>query len=425
MRAINYATKHEAEFARTLNLTKGRGNNNTICDLISEFDCTAEDVEKVANKTKNKHLTDTNEQYSRTPYATIRALHKIQYCKKHVFGDIPNIVPMSDYAWYFKYTPSKYFEDRIVSKKHMDELLNKNMTMTDDSFRIYAYNKVATLVNGNNYPDKFFTDRLRENKTVYNNLIEPYPLTHIKRVYDGSSVYVEHPYYYVGKNIVSTNNWNYEEPGNARHTTDTEKKQLLDLVAQIKVLCTVMDGEMLDGDTMDILNAKKFGGYYEYLAGSLYDYRKTGHRRSMPQKTRLELFGQVKALEMLLAMGLGIKRKDDSGSNWDIKTSNKRLNKRVQTAYKQFIKAKTVDDRKNIRTLLKRQLEVICNDFMRQAWEVVELKCIEKQDENFENGVAFTKKITPKSNANGFVARKVDLSELLKAKTVVVDKARH
>ena len=186
-----------------------------------------------------------------------------------------------------------------------------------------------------------------------------------------------------------------------------------------------MDGEMLDGDTMDALNVKKFGGYYEYLAGSLYDYRKTGHRRSMPQKTRLELFGQVKALEMLLAMGLGIKRKDDSGSNWDIKTSNKRLNKRIQTAYKQFIKAKTVDDRKNIRTLLKRQLEVICNDFMRQAWEVVELKCIEKQDENFENGVAFTKKSTPKSNANGFVARKVDLSELLKAKTVVVDKARH
>ena len=65
---------------------------------------------------------------------------------------------------------------------------------------------------------------------------------------------------------------------------------------------------------------------------------------------------------------------------------------------------------------------------MRHNLEVVELDCVEKQDEMFEQGgapksVRITK-ASPVANNAPVVSRKVDLSLLVGAKTVTVEKGR-
>lgn len=87
-----------------------------------------------------------------------------------------------------------------------------------------------------------------------------------------------------------------------------------------------------------------------------------------------------------------------------------------------------------MRALLKDQLSILSNDFMGNNLEVVELNCVEKQDEMFGQGKTdiktvnskpSTKVAKPVTSGAPLVRRTFDLSKLASATTTVVEKGRN
>lgn len=427
---FNNATETEKQFCKALHDSHGKANNETIYKLIKDYGCTAEDVLAVANKTKNENfLDDRLARYSQNEYAVGRLLRKQMNKDK--------MLTFRDYEWYFKYMPDEY-KDYPLSNK-----LTLGNTRRLDSERggIYSYQYAMTILNRDKYPSELLTERFKDTE-LYKVFTVPYSLKDdVFVTFDLKNcgirqVGARYTKYY--SKVIDCNVYDYEakdEYGNYSYSTYTSlenQKRLVEQMVQIDLLSAVMENEIytqeeLEKDVIKLENntSKRITHYQDYIFSS---YRRTGSRtHNYPQKVRLELFSQTKSLEMLLGMGLGIKVKENY--SYKLKYSNKKLLRRIQTAYKTFIKAKTVDDRKNMRALLKDQLTILSNDFMGNNLEIVELNCVAKQDELFESGstsvVVSRTKVAPVTSGATFVKKSFDLSKLAQASTQTVEKGRH
>lgn len=442
------------EFLRVVELSHGRGNNHTVWTL-TELGCTAEELLGITNHTKNENYFNTIvTRYSYDDRAIRRIYNKMMDGRNknqrlldafsgwgYRFGDL---------GWYFKYMPEKYKNEPLpIHKEHIRHLFEKSDDQLNDlELSVYAYRYTTTLLERDNYPSKAFCSDLKQT-SLYDELVSPLDWENATVSYDLSNV----TFSYIGKqfkNIFYYMGDFYRDYDLAReNNTDVQnitkgvQLKLLEQVLQLRVLGNVMmtqiytEEQIKDGKEMitDSGREVKAINYFDYLINR---NRKTGTKRNnYPQTARIELFSQTKSLEMLLAMGLGIKLKRDVG--WRV--SNKKLNKRIQTAYKTFIKAKTVDDRKSMRKLLLDQANIIINDFMggSDTFECVMLNCVDKQDEDFEKNMSNAVDIKPikrkqsKSNSNSntssapvkYVKANVSLSDLLNASTTKVEKARN
>lgn len=427
------------EYAELLNRTHGKSDNRTIWNLISEFNCTADDLEGIAKKTKNENYLMNQTLIQNSPCGLKRLISSLKYTKNKDWKTF------RDYEWYFKNMPDEYKDMYIFDSKAIQELFipteySGRHGLGDKGLSLYAYNYGVNLLK-ENYPSDFFVGRLKDS-LLYDSFALPYTYKHchVQRGYsskDGDNIsaraysqrYASHY-----DNILSYLDYDYDKPEYEQsHNWDDAKistktlQGVVEQMVQLDLLSVIMENEIYDQEQLKAKNdgERTIYCYSDYLFSR---YRKTGIRRSNhPQKVRLEFFGQIKALEMLLAMGLGVKLR--SVYSYDVKPSNKKFNKRIQTAYKTFIKAKTVDDRKAIRELLKKQLSIISNDFMGNNLSVVELRCVEKQDEMFESGatkvVASRTKVKPVKSGATFVKKSFDLSKLAQATTQTVEKGRN
>ena len=427
------ATETEKQFCKALHDSHGKANNETIYKLIKDYGCTAEDVLAVANKTKNENfLDDRLARYSQNEYAVGRLLRKQMNKNK--------MLTFRDYEWYFKYMPDEY-KDFPLSNK-----LSLGNTRRLDSERggIYSYQYAMTILNRDKYPSELLAERFKDTE-LYKVFTIPYSLKDdVFVTYDLKNcgirqIGARYTKYY--SKVLDRNVYDYEakdENGNSSYSTYTSlenQKRLVEQMVQIDLLSAVMENEIytqeeLEKDVVEQSSGskKRITHYQDYIFSN---YRRTGSRtHNYPQKVRLELFSQTKSLEMLLGMGLGIKVKENY--SYKLKYSNKKLLRRIQTAYKTFIKAKTVDDRKNMRALLKDQLTILSNDFMGNNLEIVELNCMTKQDELFGQGKTETKTVKvgtktakPVTSGAPLVHRKFDLAKLESATTTVVEKGRN
>ena len=427
------ATETEKQFCKALHDSHGKANNETIYKLIKDYGCTAEDVLAVANKTKNENfLDDRLARYSQNEYAVGRLLRKQMNKNK--------MLTFRDYEWYFKYMPDEY-KDFPLSNK-----LSLGNTRRLDSERggIYSYQYAMTILNRDKYPSELLAERFKDTE-LYKAFTVPYSLKDdVFVTYDLKNcgirqIGARYTKYY--SKVLDRNVYDYEakdENGNSSYSTYTSlenQKRLVEQMVQIDLLSAVMENEIytqeeLEKDVVEQSSGskKRITHYQDYIFSN---YRRTGSRtHNYPQKVRLELFSQTKSLEMLLGMGLGIKVKENY--SYKLKYSNKKLLRRIQTAYKTFIKAKTVDDRKNMRALLKDQLTILSNDFMGNNLEIVELNCMTKQDELFGQGKTETKTVKvgtktakPVTSGAPLVHRKFDLAKLASATTTVVEKGRN
>ena len=411
------------EFTKAIYESKGKANNSTIYNLINDFNCTAEDVKFVAEKTHNLGELKSLGQFRNNEHATRRMVHKCMYATKRD-KRYPRIRPFRDYHWYFRYMPDEYLDEYFVSQDTMEKLLSfNNKTAADipnDIFALYAKNQIYELVNGVNYPSETLLSGLKADNAELKDLFEPYDYkdvtfnynaTDFGMMYRDDNMSANHIVNYHYRNRDEMKPGSYEMP----HTEAKTICKLLDSIAQIRILSAIMDVErkVEEGD-----DDKNFYSYSKYIFDGS---RRTGVGRYNPEGARLELFGQVRSLEMLLDMGLGLYCTDRCGY---VRSSNKKLVKRIQTAYKTFVKSKTVDDRKKMRKLLKRQLEVLINDFMGRSFYVRELKCVDEQDKAFLKGTN-TVKTTHKMASGATEGKTFDLSKLAGAPTKTVEKARH
>lgn len=419
----NEVTDVDREFCRALHDSHGTANNPLIYNLIKDHNCTAEDVFLIAKKTKNEDFLDnTLARYSQSDYAVARRLNKIAQSKT-----AENWRTFRDYSWYFKNVPEEYKDYNITEQLQTVGFFKSDKVVDHRTLSLYVYNYGMSLINGENYPSDFFVERFKTNKTLYETWAEPYKMKDIAISYDGTVATIRNysrPFSRWMDSYMNYCRYDYDRDDGNTQLTGTVQRRVVEQMTQVALLGEIMKNEAY---TQEELSTSNVYSYNDYIFNTS---RKTGTSKyNHPQKIRLEMFGQAKALEMLLCMGLGFKMK--TNSNWDLKVSNKKVLKRIQTAYKTFIKAKTVDDRKAMRKLLKDQLTIIINDFMRNIMEVVELNCVEKQDEMFEQGHkaktvsrARTVTVAP-TNGEPLVHRKFDLSKLATATTTVVEKGRH
>lgn len=428
------ATETDKQFCKALHDSRGKANNETIYKLIKDYGCTAEDVLAVANKTKNENYMDDHlARYAHSEYAVGRLLRK-QMAKKH-------LLTFRDYEWYFKYMPDEYKDYPLNSKL----TLGGTRRMDDERGGIYSYQYAMTILNRDKYPSELLAERFKDTE-LYKEFTVPYSLKDDVYIsYDGKdcgirNIGARYSKYY--SKTMDSNVYDYDikdADGNYSCSTYTRldtQKRLIEQMVQIDLLSAVMENEIytqeeLEKDVVTKENgSKRITHYQDYIFSR---YRRTGSRtHNYPQKVRLELFSQTKSLEMLLGMGLGFKVRENY--SYKLKYSNKKLLRRIQTAYKTFLKAKTVDDRKNMRALLKDQLSILSNDFMGNNLEVVELNCVEKQDEMFGQGKTdiktvnskpSTKVAKPVTSGAPLVRRTFDLSKLASATTTVVEKGRN
>lgn len=428
------------EFVKAIGLTHGRADNETIYNLISNYGCTAEDVERVANKTrKADFLNHTLSRYNRNYKAVLRTLNKMLYSSKRSLSqDSYCKYTFGDYGWYFKNVQEDAKTMPILMNKiDVQQLFDNGKEQWGDAtLSLYTYNYGVSLLERDNYPSKLLYDRFKGTEE-HKEFMYPYNLINLQSHYDLSVVWARTTGRFHDSNLenyMSNYRYNYDTQTSGR-TSRTVQKRLAEQAVQLDVLCSVMKNELytpeelskgVDADDKNIIN------YCIYL---LSRYRKTGTRRhNHPETATIELFSQVKTLEMLLGMGLGIKCK--TKDSWILKNSNKKLNKRIQTAYKTFVKAKTVDDRKAMRGLLKDQANILINDFMGGSsyFECVELNCVKEQDEAFESGApAMVTKATKSGRARTVVStpnapvvkKSFDLSKLASATTSTVEKGRN
>lgn len=417
------ATPQDLEFVKAIHDSHGRANNSTISDLIYRHGCTADDVAMVAKKTHNDAYLKQQAQYSSSAYAKEREVNKFLYCRRQ---DKYNKT-FRDYEWYFKNTPEKYKDLHFYDASLPATILtNRGNKWSDKDLSLYSH-KYTTDVLTANYPSDFFVDRLKENEKLYDTLVRPYGLEDIHFSYDMSSIFIhEFGQYRKYDNYMRYFYYDYDRTDGDTKVTSVTQRRVLEQMVQVNILATVMLNEIYTPEELEKgeKDGRRIDSYADYIFST---HRKTGApKHNHPQKVRLEMFAQTKALEMLLAMGLGLESRHTS--SWDWSVSNKKLVKRIQTAYKTFIKAKTVDERKAMRELLKDQLGIIINDFMRHSFNVVELKCVEKQDEMFEKNstkvVIKSTKAAPITKNQHFVRQSIDLSKLVGATTATVGKGR-
>lgn len=425
------ATETDKQFCKALYDSRGKANNETIYKLIKDYGCTAEDVLVVANKTKNENfLDDRLARYSQNEYAVGRLLRKQMNKKK--------MLTFRDYEWYFKYMPDEYKDYPLNSKL----TFGGTRRMNNECGGIYSYQYATTILNRDKYPSELLAERFKDTE-LYKEFTVPYSLKDdIGVSYNGKdcsirNIGIRYNKYYV--NTMDHNIYDYEIKDadgdysyHAYTRLDTQKR-LIEQMVQIDLLSAVMENEVYTQEELRKDVNEKGATIVHYQDYIFSRYRRTGSKTyNYPQKVRLELFSQTKSLEMLLGMGLGFKVKENY--SYKLKYSNKKLLKRIQTAYKTFIKAKTVDDRKNMRALLKDQLSILSNDFMGNNLEVVELNCVAKQDEMFEQGKTdiktvnskpSTKVAKPVTGGAPLVRRTFDLSKLASATTTVVEKGRN
>ena len=419
-------TDADAEFLKALHDSKGTANNGLIYGLIKNNGCTAEDVRLVAKKTKNEnYLDNTLIRYDRNEYAVKRMMNKM--AQRNLGWST-----FRDYEWYFKNVPEEYKDYFITENLPLNGLFSKDK-LGDKMLGLYSYNYALNLLNKENYPDKFFVERFKATNVGYKTFAEPYNVTDSYMDYSGRTLTVTN-YGHRFKahfDLAIDRFWSdYDREDGKTDLTGTVQRRVLEQMVQADIVAEIMLNECFDEETLrkgKYEDGKKILSYGDYLFSN---YRKTGFAvTNHPQKFRLEMFGQTKALEMLLCMGLGIVPKNEGHYNY--KHSNKKLVKRIQTAYKTFIKAKTVDDRKAMRALLKDQLTILINDFMGNNFTVMELRCVEKQDEMFEKGtggglsVDNKPKVAPVKKNSVYVKKTFDLSKLAQATTKVVEKGRH
>lgn len=431
------------EFVRAIQLSHGKANNSTIYDLIKDYGCTAEDVERITKKTKNsKYLEETLTRYNQNAKAVQRLINKTIYCNHKKLDEGKYIkYTFGDYGWYFKYIPDFAKQMPILMNECDFKALFDNSTnrFGDRALSVYCYNYATTLLERDNYPSKLLYDRFKGTDEYYK-LVTPYRLedNNVNVVYDLSFVWVSklsryddsYLTYYMDRYYYDYDDPNPDSYGKA--LTRKVQTQLAEQATQLDILCSVMKNEIYTEEELEKgedSDGKKIVNYFRYLIDR---HRKTGTRKgNYPRTSRLELFSQAKTLEMLLGMGLGIKCK--TFGQWDFKTSNKKLNKRINVAYRTFIKSKTVDERKAMRKLLKDQANIIINDFMRgkDSFECVELHCAEEQDKEFEKNLSQPKVATVRTTAkrNGApvesVKKTFDLAALASATTTAIEKGRN
>ena len=418
-------TKAETEFGKALYDSKGKANNELISKLITEYGCTADDIAKVAQNTSNEKFLDNRAHIS--DYTKARMVNKFAHKNK-------DWKYFRYYEWFFKYLPEKY-KDYILFDG-TNELFNKDIEyLNDRALGLYSLNYYATLLNRDAYPTDSFAERFK-NSQLYDLVTRPYRLKDVPfHEYNGTF----YPYEYGSRwrTILDTffNNYLHYDYDRTDGSTRIQRKtqlKVLEQCVQVDLLSLIMLNEVYDEyDEKDHRIWDKEGNEIHTYSDYLFSrHRKTGTRKvSHPQILRLEMFAQEKALEMLLGMGLGFKVKSDYPYN--LKYSNKKLNKRIQTAYKTFIKAKTVDERKSMRELLKEQLAIISNDFMGNNLEVVELKCVSEQDKMFEQNISQKTISVPKNRSSRttsnvtYVRKTIDLSKLASAQTTQLTSGRN
>lgn len=425
-----FLTSEMKTFLDVVNKTKGKGNNRLILDIITKLNCDkASELLPIARRCKNEGLLSElgRSSYCGNLYAIMREINKNNYCsKKHRGRDYD--ANLMDYKWYFKYVPNEYLQNvPLEDKRLITDLLtvsNEKAYKWEDSMAIYIWNNIHTLLNRDKYVDKMLVDRLFKNKECFANLLQPFPpyKSHPSLSYNSNNGKYYLPlcesisntiYGYGRRNISNDIGW-------AGVTLDSNTcrhyKQAADLISQLYVLGMIMKNETVGATKTDDGGTNNFEDYVDrYILNS---NRKTGIPRYKPERARVELFGQAKTLEMLITMGLGIRLKPCSNP---YRYSNKKLNKRIQVSYKQFIKAKTVDERKSIRDLCHKQLDIIVNDFMVNALQIVELDCVGEQDKLFMNTASKT--TVAKAPATG-THKKFDLNALASATTETLEKGR-
>lgn len=448
METIKDANKTYDEFVKVVHDSHGKGNNATIYNLINNYGCTAEDVALIAKKTKNDdYLNDRLARNNSNERAVKRLISKTLYSNGNkVRRKAYKNYTFRDYGWYFKYIPEQYKDwPTLMETEYLGRLFDGGDNYwTNETLSMYCYNYVTTLLERDNYPSELLYNRFKDSYG-YKQLVEPYNMKSLTVVYDLSFVWstgYSHFMHSKLANYMDGYRYDYEDSNNNNTHYEIKRdkqKKLAEQVTQLDVLCNVMLNEIYTEDEIKNkheYNAEKneYSGAHalSYMTYLLDRYRKTGARkRGYPQSSRIELFSQAKTLEMLLGMGLGIKCKTNYG--WDYKKSNKKLNKRIQTAYKTFIKSKTVDDRKAMRKLLKDQANIIINDFMggTNSFECVELNCAEEQDKVFEQNASQPIVKTARSVSRStsapvtYVKKSFDLAALAKATTKTVEKARN
>ena len=428
-RNIDY-DKVDREFCKVLKATHGSGNNETVYNLIAQYDCTVDDIVGVARRTKNENYTsELAKQWNvQSTHFITREFHRKQFAGRsntdwcHVDGQF--VVALSNYKWCLPNIPDEYLNEMYEDREYViASLTNQDRKYETDTARLCVLDKICKRLFKDKYLGDLLNGRLVKNKT----LLDFYLRTNPRRsvlincndtistnsvpelnmgmyhkcsdycVYDSNKVYVR------GETI-----------------TRTEARQIFDLIAQIYALCLTMANEVYDnmsydGDRLVCKTEQDCSNDVRlYTENALNEYRRSGvsYYQNNPSNVRLELFGQARALEMLLSLGLGIKVSDNAYGR-SFRVSNKKLNNRIKTAYNTFVKLKTVAERKNFRKLFREQLNIIINDYMMGDYEIVELKCVEEQDKAFENSLSKPKKAKKMTKTPNGVAFDADfLSKL-------------
>lgn len=414
--------KVDKEFCKVLKASNGSGDNHTVYNLIAQYGCTADDVVGVAKRTKNEFYSNqlANGWSSRSNHFITRELHKRQFSGRRG-SDLYNVdgqymVAINLYKWCLRYIPDEYLEDVYTTNPAtIYGLTNLENKYNDESAKLCVLNKICKRLFEDEYLGSLLNSRLLKNKELLDTYLKTSPFLHITFPSSCS----------ISTDIVPKINTNYysdkcasyhtyDENGAYIGTKDINKsdaKQVLDLIAQIYVLCLTMANEV--HKTMFYNRQKNVMQYKDesrdidcdvrLYTDLLFNHNRRGGVRGYNNNAsdvRVELFGQARTLEMLLSLGLGIRVKDNAWGR-DMNVSNKRLNNRIKSAYNTFLRLKTVDERKNFRKLFKEQLSIIANDYMRNGYEIVELKCVEEQDKAFEDSLSKPKKKTVTINLGG------------------------
>lgn len=419
-----YLTPDYKTFLDVVKKTKGKANNGTLYDLIDKYHCTAEELLPVANKMHNEGQIERDADFNHNRYAMLRRVNKrLGTDKKRGGRDFS--VSLADYKWYFRYVPDEYLSDIPLDKygkAHVRSLLGSKTESTNDfsterSGAIYIWNNINTILFRDRYINDMLVDRLLGNKDLCDQYLDPF--------YKETSL--EEPLYilYSGEYTTKpcTRYSKYAEKYCLRNVTNERynltEEQLghiykgWDLISQLYVLGMIMENE---SKNFVADNLKDVGRYVDdYI---LDIWRRNGVGYYQPEKARAELFSQAKTLEMLITMGIGIKVRNKYQSVW--RKNNKKLNRRVLTSYKQFVKAKTVDERNSIRDLCMKQLDIINNDFMGRNFVVGKLNCADEQDDEFANQTGASVQVASTKGST----KKFDLAALASATTVVAGKGR-
>lgn len=455
MKAINYASEPVKTFAKVVHDSNGNGNNRGVWDIINNNKrVTADDLKAVAehtDKDKGKDMFDDcffgtspiwDEKYGKGDgaYRTVLSTHRYMNCAKKPRGDLHCFEPLSNFQWYLKHIPYDLLDDCLVTRNIvMPKLMANDPTsiargLYDTPLVIYALRKTGELLYEEEYQKGVLLDNLLKDENLLNFLISPlayiktsrsidrYSLKHDKHGYSRCLVQLGTRLETGIHAVFAQNETSKSTYSNRDYVSNTMFEQIIDSLQRMKILCTMMFQQTQKSRTV-INPIYDCSDYWDYLAiGTSSNSRITRYRRTRnADKMRADYFSQTLALEALLEMGLGIIPNEDfRNKNLYRRFANNKLNRRIRTSYQSFVKAKTVEDRRKMRSLYKEQMNIIISDFMYNKFKVVELDCVEEQDKLFEE--TFGKPLVDLAKKNKKATRdaneKLSINDLAQVKTV-------